>query len=116
MPEVMETNLAKVVVVQDSFKAIGEVVGFETLTHLNHADVVKVIFTVGAPAQLTILCLRFTLLEKKNPDCWCMVNAVYVHAPDKSSGHRVQEIEISYNYIGILPASLLQNVQNAKTA
>ena len=45
-----------------------------------------------------------------------MVNAVYVHAPDKSSGHRVQEIEISYNYIGILPASLLQSVQNAKTA
>lgn len=45
-----------------------------------------------------------------------MVNAVYVHAPDKSSGHRVQEIEISYNYIGILPASLLQSVQNAKMA
>ncbi|MDO5144080.1 MAG: DUF4368 domain-containing protein [bacterium] len=45
-----------------------------------------------------------------------MVNAVYVHTPDKSSGHRVQEIEISYNYIGILPANLMQNVQNAKTA
>lgn len=45
-----------------------------------------------------------------------MVNAIYIHAPDKSSGHRVQEIEISYNYIGILPASLLQSVQNAKTA
>ena len=34
MPEVMETNLAKAVVAQDSFKAIGEVVGFETFTHL----------------------------------------------------------------------------------
>lgn len=45
-----------------------------------------------------------------------MVNAVYVHSPDKSSGKRVQEIEISYNYIGILPANLLYNVQNAKTA
>jgi len=45
-----------------------------------------------------------------------MVNAVYVHAPDKSSGHRVQKTKISYNYIGILPATLLQNVQNAKTA
>ena len=45
-----------------------------------------------------------------------MVNAVHVHAPDKSSGHRVHELEISYNYIGILPASLLQSVQNAKTA
>lgn len=39
MPEVMETNLAKAVVAQDSFKAIGEVVGFETFTHLIHADV-----------------------------------------------------------------------------
>ena len=45
-----------------------------------------------------------------------MVNAVYVHTPDKSSGHRVQGIEISYNYIGILPASPMQNVQNARTA
>lgn len=45
-----------------------------------------------------------------------MVNAVYVHSPDKSSGKRVQEIEISYNYIGILPANLLYSVQNAKTA
>lgn len=45
-----------------------------------------------------------------------MVNAVYVHLPDKSSGKRVQEIEISYNYIGILPANLLYSVQNAKTA
>ena len=26
-----------------------------------------------------------------------MVNAVYVHAPDKSSGHRVQDVTISYN-------------------
>ncbi len=45
-----------------------------------------------------------------------MVNAVYVYSPDKSSGKRVQEIEISYNYIGILPANLLYSGQNAKTA
>lgn len=45
-----------------------------------------------------------------------MVNAVYVHTPDRSSGHRVQEVEISYNYVGILPTSLLQSVQHAKTA
>ena len=42
--------------------------------------------------------------------------AVYVHAPDNSSGHRVQDVEISYNYIGILPATLLYAVQNEKTA
>ncbi len=45
-----------------------------------------------------------------------MVNAVYVHAPDKSSGHRVQDVDISYNYIGILPANLLYDIQNGKTA
>ena len=60
---------------------------------------------------------KYLYLDKLTPTILNnMVNVVYVHAPDKSSGHRVQEIEISYNYIGILPASLLQSVQNAKTA
>ena len=60
---------------------------------------------------------KYLYLDKLTPTILNdMVNAVYVHAPDKSSGHRVQEIEINYNYIGILPASLLQNVQNTKTA
>ncbi len=45
-----------------------------------------------------------------------MVIAVYVHAPDKSNGHRVQDVTISYNYIGILPANLLYDIQNGKTA
>ena len=45
-----------------------------------------------------------------------MVNAVYVHAPDKSSGHRVQDVTISYNYIGILPANLLYDIMNGKAA
>ena len=36
-----------------------------------------------------------------------MINAVYVHTPDKSSGHRVQDVTISYNYIGKFPANLL---------
>ena len=31
-----------------------------------------------------------------------MVKAVYVHAPDKSSGHREQQIDISYDLVGIL--------------
>lgn len=42
--------------------------------------------------------------------------AVYVHAPDKSSGHRVQDITISYNYIGILLAHLLDELRKRKTA
>ena len=45
-----------------------------------------------------------------------MVKAVYVHAPDKSSGHREQQIDISYDLVGILPASLLADLQNGETA
>ena len=45
-----------------------------------------------------------------------MVKAVYVHAPDKSSGHREQQIDISYDLVGILPAALLDDLQNGETA
>ena len=59
----------------------------------------------------------FTDSEKLTPTILNdMVNAVYVHAPDKSSGHRVQDVTISYNYIGILPANLLYDVMNGKAA
>ena len=60
---------------------------------------------------------KYLHLEKLTPAVLNdLVKAVYVHAPDKSSGHRVQDVEISYNYIGILPATLLYNLQNGKTA
>ena len=39
-----------------------------------------------------------------------MVKAVYVHMPDTSNGHREQQIDISYDLVGILPASLLNNL------
>lgn len=45
-----------------------------------------------------------------------MVKAVYVHAPDKSKGHREQQVDISYDLVGILPASLLNDLQNGETA
>ena len=45
-----------------------------------------------------------------------IVNAVSVHAPDKSGGHRVQEVTISRNDIGILPANLLYDVMSGKAA
>lgn len=45
-----------------------------------------------------------------------MVKAVYVHTPDKSSGHKEQQIDISYDLVGILPAALLNNLQNGETA
>ena len=44
-----------------------------------------------------------------------MVKAVYVHAPDKSKGHREQQIDISYDLVGILPTSLLNDLQKGKT-
>lgn len=60
---------------------------------------------------------KYLCLEKLTPTILNdMVNAVYVHAPDKSSGHRVQDVTISYNYIGILPANLLYDVMNGKAA
>ena len=59
----------------------------------------------------------FTGSEKLTPTILNdMVNAVYVHAPDKCSGHRVQDVTISYNYIGILPVNLLYDVMNGKAA
>lgn len=45
-----------------------------------------------------------------------MVKTVYVHAPDKSKGYREQQIDISYDLVGILPASLLIDLQNGETA
>ena len=45
-----------------------------------------------------------------------MVKAVYVHAPDKSKGYREQQIDISYDLVGILPVSLLNSLQNGETA
>ncbi len=45
-----------------------------------------------------------------------MVKAVYVHAPDKSKGHRKQQIDISYDLVEILPASLLNDLHNRETS
>ena len=45
-----------------------------------------------------------------------MVGIVCVHAPDKSGGHRAQDVTTGYNYIGILPANLLYDVMNGKAA
>ena len=58
---------------------------------------------------------KYLHLEKLTPAVLNdLVKAVYVHAPDNSGGHRVQDVEISYNYIGILPATLLYDLQNGK--
>ena len=38
-----------------------------------------------------------------------LVKAVYVEAPDKSSGKRKQKIHISYDHIGFIPAAGMLN-------
>ena len=45
-----------------------------------------------------------------------LVKAIYVHAADKSGGQRVQEIEIAYDLIGIVPMELLNAVITGKAA
>lgn len=45
-----------------------------------------------------------------------MKKTVYVHAPDKPKGYREQQTDISYDLVGILPASLLNDSQNRETA
>lgn len=41
-----------------------------------------------------------------------LVKAVYVHKPKKVDGKRVVDIDISYNFVGILPKSLFENIKN----
>lgn len=41
------------------------------------------------------------------------IKAIYVEAPDKSSGHRVRNIHIEYNGIGFLPIGMLMERQTA---
>lgn len=42
-----------------------------------------------------------------------LVKAVYVEAPDKSSGKRKQKIHISYDIIGFVPVDVLLKVEQA---
>ena len=41
-----------------------------------------------------------------------LVNKVYVCAPDKSNGHRVQDVRISLTCIGFLPESIISEMVN----
>ena len=50
-----------------------------------------------------------TLLNK-------LVKDVFVHAPDKSGGHRNQEIDICFEHVGILPTSLLGKFTDSDSA
>ena len=41
-----------------------------------------------------------------------LVKAVYVHKPTKVDGKRVVDIDISYDFVGILPKSLFEDITN----
>ena len=41
-----------------------------------------------------------------------LVKEVYVHKPKKVDGKRVVDIDISYDFVGILPKSLFENIKN----
>lgn len=49
-------------------------------------------------------CKKYSDLRELTPAVLNnLVNKVYVSAPDKSSGKRRQHIDVSYNFVGILP-------------
>ena len=56
-------------------------------------------------AQFIALVKKYSEIDTLTP---AIVNEfierINVHAPDKSSGHRTQQIDIVYNFIGMLPA------------
>lgn len=54
------------------------------------------LFTIGA-AKRQIDMLTPAIVNE-------FIERINVHAPDKSSGHRTQQINIVYNFIGMLPA------------
>ena len=42
-----------------------------------------------------------------------LVKAVYVEAPDKSSGKRKQKIHICYDLVGVIPVDMLSEAEQA---
>lgn len=61
--------------------------------------------------------------QKKYPDLqeltptvlYDLMNKVYICAPDNTSGHRVQNVQISLTCIGFLPESIIAEMVNHAT-
>lgn len=46
---------------------------------------------------------KYTEIEKLTPTILNeFVEKIIVHAPNKSTGKRVQQVEISYNFVGVI--------------
>ena len=55
-------------------------------------------------AQFIALVKKYSEIDTLTPAILNeFIERINVHAPDKSSGHRTQQIDIVYNFIGILP-------------
>lgn len=59
----------------------------------NVKSFLKIVHKYTEPTELTPAMLRE------------FVDKIIVHAPDKSSGHRTQQVDIHYNFVGEFPAS-----------
>ncbi len=56
---------------------------------------------------------KYTEISELTPEILNeMVKAVYVHKPEIIDGEKTQDIDICYNFIGILPNSLLKTINN----
>lgn len=61
-------------------------------------------------AQFVSLVKRYTDMQELTPTILNeFIDRITVSAPDKSSGHRVQEIHIKYNFVGVLPTLAAQS-------
>ena len=58
---------------------------------------------------------KFEDLQELTPYAlWKLVKAIYIEAPDKSSGKRRQNIHISYDLVGFIPLNELMKEETAR--
>ena len=69
-----------------------------------HAELDKEQAQAVNVAQFIALVKKYSEIDTLTPAILNeFIERINVHAPDKSSGHRTQQIDIVYNFIGILP-------------
>ena len=69
-----------------------------------HAELDKEQAQAVNVAQFIALVKKYSEIDTLTPAIFNeFIERINVHAPDKSSGHRTQQIDIVYNFIGILP-------------
>lgn len=73
---------------KQSIEGLSAVVHAAQMQAVNVQSFLKIVRKYTQPTELTPALLR-EFVEK-----------IVVHAPDKSSGHRVQRIDVHYNFIG----------------